>query len=414
MQVSLNIHNKKNSILLLLGVGISTLGDFIYLIAINIMVIKLTGSPAAVAGLWIMGPIASILTKFWSGSLVDRMNKRSLMIITDIFRAIVVIVIPFLTSIWLIYVCLFFLSVARAFFEPTSMTYITSLIPQEKRKQFNSFRSLITSGAFLVGPAIAGVLLIFSSVQTAIWINAISFLVSAFVLFLLPNIEKKGKSKQPQSMSLKVLKADWNHVIQFSRQNSYIVKVYFLAQFFFVIALGMDAQEVVFTQKVLGLSEADFGFLISITGIGSILGAATVSVFAKKLSLRLLMGVGYIMVALGYLIYAFSFSFMSVAIGFIILGYFYAFSNTGFMTFYQNNIPTEIMGRILSVFGTIQSMFQIIFIMLIGFTGEIIPLRYSIVIASLLVVSISLLLIKMTYHPSRGKYFTEVNEALKM
>lgn len=84
------------------------------------------------------------------------------------------------------------------------------------------------------------------------------------------------------------------------------------------------------------------------------------------------------------------------------------------MTFYQNNIPTEIMGRILSVFGTIQSMFQIIFIMLIGFTGEIIPLRYSIVIASLLVVSISLLLIKMTYHPSRGKYFTEVNEALKM
>lgn len=414
MQVSLNIHNKKNSILLLLGVGISTLGDFIYLIAINIMVIKLTGSPAAVAGLWIMGPIASILTKFWSGSLVDRMNKRSLMIITDIFRAIVVIVIPFLTSIWLIYVCLFFLSVARAFFEPTSMTYITSLIPQEKRKQFNSFRSLITSGAFLVGPAIAGVLLIFSSVQTAIWINAISFLVSAFVLFLLPNIEKKGKSKQPQSMSLKVLKADWNHVIQYSRQNSYIVKVYFLAQFFFVIALGMDAQEVVFTQKVLGLSEADFGFLISITGIGSILGAATVSVFAKKLSLRLLMGVGYIMVALGYLIYAFSFSFMSVAIGFIILGYFYAFSNTGFMTFYQNNIPTEIMGRILSVFGTIQSMFQIIFIMLIGFTGEIIPLRYSIVIASLLVLSTSLLLIKMTYHPSRGKYFTEVNEALKM
>lgn len=414
MQVSLNIHNKKNSILLLLGVGISTLGDFIYLIAINIMVIKLTGSPAAVAGLWIMGPIASILTKFWSGSLVDRMNKRSLMIITDIFRAIVVIVIPFLTSIWLIYVCLFFLSVARAFFEPTSMTYITSLIPQEKRKQFNSFRSLITSGAFLVGPAIAGVLLIFSSVQTAIWINAISFLVSAFVLFLLPNIEKKGKSKQPQSMSLKVLKADWNHVIQFSRQNSYIVKVYFLAQFFFVIALGMDAQEVVFTQKVLGLSEADFGFLISITGIGSILGAATVSVFAKKLSLRLLMGIGYIMVALGYLIYAFSFSFMSVAIGFIILGYFYAFSNTGFMTFYQNNIPTEIMGRILSVFGTIQSMFQIIFIMLIGFTGEIIPLRYSIVIASLLVLSTSLLLIKMTYHPSRGKYFTEDSEALKM
>jgi MFS family permease len=400
--------------LLLFGVGISTLGDFIYLVAINILVIKLTGSPVAVAGLWIMGPIASILTKFWSGSIVDRMNKRTLMIITDVFRAIVVAIIPFLTSIWLIYVCLFFLSVARAFFEPTSMTYITSLVPQEHRKRFNSFRSLVTSGAFLVGPAIAGVLLMITSAKISIWINAITFIISAILLFLLPNLDKKAKAKQSYSLSLKVLKNDWNAVIQFSRNNSYIVKVYFLAQFFMVVAIGMDAQEVVFTQQVLGLSGADYGFLISITGIGSIVGASTVSVFAKKMSIRLLMGIGYMMVALGYIIYAFSFSFLSVAIGFIILGYFNAFSNTGFMTFYQNNVPTKMMGRILSVFGTFQSMFQIVFIMLIGFTGEIIPLRYSIVIASMLILGVSILLIMMIYRPSRKMYFNEDSEALKI
>lgn len=414
MQESINVHNKNSSILLLLGIGTSTLGGFIYLVAINILVIKLTGSPAAVAGLWIMGPIASILTKFWSGSLVDRMNNRRLMIITDIIRAILVIIIPFFTTLWLIYVCLFFLSVARAFFEPTSMKYITSLVPQEQRKQFNSFRSLITSGAFLVGPAIAGVLLIFTSAQFAIWISAVLFVISTFILYLLPNLESQGQSEQSQTLSLKVLMNDWGHVIQFSRKNAYIVKVYFLVQLFFVMALGMDAQEVVFTQKVLGLSEADYGFLISITGIGAILGAATVSVFAKKLSLRLLMGIGFLIVALGYIIYAFSFSFMSVAIGFIILGYFYAFANTGFMTFYQNNVPINMMGRILSVFGTFQSVFQIVFIMLIGFTGEIIPLRYSIVVASLLVLFTSLLLIMMIYHPSRKIYYNEDNSVLKM
>lgn len=409
-----NVHNKKNSILLLLGIGTSTLGGFIYLVAINILVIKLTGSPAAVAGLWIMGPIASILTKFWSGSLVDRMNNRRLMIITDMIRAILVIIIPFLTSIWLIYVCLFFLSVARAFFEPTSMTYITSLVPQEQRKQFNSFRSLITSGAFLVGPAIAGVLLIFTSAQVAIWISAISFLISALVLYLLPDLGRQEQSEQSQTLSLKVLMNDWGHVLQFSRKNNYIVRVYFLVQLFFVMALGMDAQEVVFTQKVLGLSEADYGFLISITGIGALIGAATVSLFAKKLSLRVLMGIGFLIVALGYMMYAFSFSFTSVAMGFIILGYSYAFANTGFMTFYQNNVPIPMMGRILSVFGTFQSLFQIVFIMLIGFTGEIIPLRYSIVGASLLVLFVSILLIRMIYHPSRKIYFNEDNNVLKM
>ena len=399
--------SKKNSVLLLVGIGTSTFGDFIYLVAINILVLQLTNSAAAVAGLWIMGPIASILTKFWSGSLIDRMNKRNLMIAADIFRALLVAVIPFLTSIWLIYFCLFFLSVAKAFFEPTSMTYITKLIPQDQRKKFNSFRSLVTSGAFLVGPAIAGVLLIISSTDVAIWINAFTFTISAIILLLLPNLEKNENIAHSKMMSLTTLKLDWKYVISFSKKNNYIVAVYAIAQFIMIIALGMDAQEVVFTQKVLGLSEADFGYLMSITGIGHIAGSLTVSIFSKKISIQQLMGIGYIMVAVGYLIYAFSFSFLSVAVGFILLGYFNAFCGTGFMTFVQNNVPTDMMGRILSVFGTFQSVFQIGFILLIGFTGEFLPLRYSIIIASILNMGVSLALIFLVFRPSRKIYFSE-------
>ncbi|QOR68250.1 MFS transporter [Cytobacillus suaedae] len=402
--------SKKNSLLLLFGIGTSTFGDFIYLVAINILVLQITNSAAAVAGLWIMGPIASILTKFWSGSVIDRMNKRNLMIASDIFRALLVAVIPFLTSIWLIYACLFFLSIAKAFFEPTSMTYITKLIPQEQRKKFNSFRSLVTSGAFLMGPAIAGILLIISSAKVAIWINSVTFIISAIILLLLPNLEKNNSISQGNVLSLTNLKQDWRHVLVFSKDSKYIVMIYAIAQFIMVIALGMDAQEVVFTQKVLGLSEAEFGYLISITGIGHIIGALTVSVFSKRLSIQQLIGIGYLMVAIGYLIYAFSFSFTSVAVGFIILGYFNAFYNTGFMTFVQNNVPTDMMGRILSVFGTFQSFLQIAFILLIGFTGEILELRYTIIIASVLNMVVSLALILLVYRPSRAIFFRETNE----
>nr|WP_319418058.1 MFS transporter [Virgibacillus necropolis] len=271
----------------------------------------------------------------------------------------------------------------------------------------------MTSGAFLVGPAIAGVLLLITSAEISIWINSVSFLVSAVMLYLLPNVEKKEKVEASQSFNSKLLKKDWKKVIFFSRNNPYIVKIYFLAQFFMVVALGMDAQEVVFTQQVLHLSETDFGILISITGVGSIIGALTVSMLAKKMSIKLLMGVGYMMVAVGYLIYAFSFSFWSVAIGFIILGYFNAFSNTGSMTFYQNNVPIDMMGRISSVYGTFQSLFQIIFILLIGFTGEIIPLRYSVIAASILILCISLLQLMMINKPEKQKYFSEEKEELQ-
>lgn len=93
----------KNKLLLLSGTGISRLGDFMYLIALNLMVLNSTNSPAAVAGLWIVGPIATVVTKIWSGSIVDRLNKRSIMLITDIIRAGLIGCIPLFDSIWAIY-----------------------------------------------------------------------------------------------------------------------------------------------------------------------------------------------------------------------------------------------------------------------------------------------------------------------
>ncbi|WP_153462168.1 MULTISPECIES: MFS transporter [Sediminibacillus] len=402
---------KLNATLLLAGVGISSFGDFVYLVAINVLVLQLTGSAAAVAGLWIMGPVASILTKFWSGSLIDRMNKRRLMILTDVFRALLVAVIPFIATVWLIYFCLFFLSVAKAFFEPTSVSYITGVIPKQQRKRFNSFRSLVTSGAFLVGPAIAGVLLMVTSASIAIWINAVSFLFSAILLSWLPNLDVEDDTSR--TFSWKLLREDWHQVIDFSKNHQYVMLVYLVAQLFMVAALGMDAQEVVFTQRVLGLTEADFGLLISITGAGSIAGAATITILAKKLSIRLLVASGYLLVAAGYLIYAFSFSFWSVATGFIILGFFNAFSSTGLLTFYQNNVPLSIMGRISSVYGSLQSLLQILFILLIGFTGDLVPLRYSIIAGSLLIAALSVILTVLVYQPSRSRHFAEESETLE-
>jgi MFS family permease len=389
--------------------GISTLGDFIYLVAINVLVLKLTGSAAAVAGLWIIGPIASMLTKFWSGSIIDRLNIRRIMIGTDIIRAALVAIIPFFSSIWLIYLCLFFLSISKAFFEPAALTYITNIVPEKGRKQFNSFRSLITSSAFLIGPAISGALLLITSVSISIWINAFSFIVSAIMVYLLPNVYSEV-DVTARKISLKILKSDWKDVFNFSQSNLFIVKVYFLAQLFMIVALGMDAQEVVFTQKVLNLSETEYGLLISLTGVGSILGATTVSMVAKKLSIRVLISVGYFMVSVGYLVYAFSFSFWSVAIGFMVLGFFNSFSGTGFMTFYQNNVPIKMMGRISSIYGIFQSYLQVIFILLIGFTGDIIPVRYSIIAASTFMLVISIWQIKLVLMPSKSEYFSEETE----
>ena len=275
----------KYPLLLLSGVGIANLGAWIYLIALNVLVYNMGGSALAVATLYVIKPLATLFTNAWSGSMIDRLNKRKLMIHLDIYRALFIAILPLLPSIWIVYVFVFFISMASAIYEPTAMTYMTKLIPVEQRQRFNSLRSLIGSGASVIGPSIAGALLIASTPEFAIYMNAIAFLLSGVITLLLPNLDKKSDSHTSNdTLSLAVLKKDWNIVLNFSKKSLYIVFVYFLFQGVMVLAAANDSLELSFAKEVLLLTDSEYGFLVSIAGAGFILGAITNTILSNSAS----------------------------------------------------------------------------------------------------------------------------------
>lgn len=155
------IESWKYPAFLLGAIGISTISEWIYFISLNLIVLKETGSALAVSILYILKPLAALFTNVWSGSLIDRLHQRNLMIALDFIRAVCIAVIPLLLSIWpvySIYFIVFFINMANSMFRPASMAYITKLIPPDHRKRFNSLRALLDSGGFLLGPSIAGML----------------------------------------------------------------------------------------------------------------------------------------------------------------------------------------------------------------------------------------------------------------
>ncbi|HFK1462193.1 MFS transporter [Bacillus sp. YAF12_1] len=397
----------KYPLLLLSGVGIANLGAWIYLIALNVLVYNMGGSALAVAALYVIKPLATLFTNAWSGSMIDRLNKRKLMIHLDIYRALFIAILPLLPSIWIVYVFVFFISMASAIYEPTAMTYMTKLIPVEQRQRFNSLRSLIGSGAFLIGPAIAGVLLIASTPEIAIYINAIAFLLSGFITLFLPNLDKKEASDTTSNtLSLTVLKKDWNTVINFSRKHVYVVCVYFLFQSMFVLATATDSLELSFAKEVLLLTDSEYGFLVSIAGAGFILGAITNTILSKKLAPSLLIGIGSLFIAIGYLIYAFSNVFLIAAIGFFILSFSMVYANTGFYTFYQNNIPVHMMGRIGSIYGLVIAIVTIFVTILSGVATQFISIQLVVIVGSLIMLFITIVLCVFTLFPSQSKLYS--------
>ncbi|HHB1653295.1 MFS transporter [Bacillus sp. TE8-1] len=397
----------KYPLLLLSGVGIANLGAWIYLIALNVLVYNMGGSALAVATLYVIKPLATLFTNAWSGSMIDRLNKRNLMIHLDIYRALFIAILPLLPSLWIVYVFVFFISMASAIYEPTAMTYMTKLIPVEQRQRFNSLRSLIGSGAFLIGPAIAGVLLIASTPEYAIYINAIAFLLSGFITLLLPNLDKKEDSDTTSNtLSLTVLKKDWNTVINFSRKHVYVVCVYFLFQSMFVLATATDSLELSFAKEVLLLTDSEYGFLVSIAGAGFILGAITNTILSKKLAPSFLIGIGSLFIAIGYIIYAFSNVFLIAAIGFFILSFSMAYANTGFYTFYQNNVPVHIMGRIGSIYGLVIALVTIFITILSGVATQFISIQLVVIVGSLIMLFITIVLCVFTLFPSQSKLYS--------
>ncbi|WP_461673140.1 MFS transporter [Priestia megaterium] len=385
--------------LLLFGIGTSNIGDWIYLIALNVMMLDMTNSPLAVSGLYMIKPLAALCTNIWSGSLIDRMNKRKLMMFLDWMRAGIIVCLPFFSSILIIYVLVFIISMASSMFRPTSMVYITKLIPIEKRKRFNSLRSLIDSGGFLLGPAAAGALFMIGTPAFAIYANAAALVVSGMVTLLMPNLDIKTEAKE-NKLSVNTIGEDWKAVFRFSRANRYIMTIYVLFSFLMVMATAIDSLEVSFATKVIHLSESEYGFLLSVAGAGIMIGAVINTLFAKKLSTNVLIGAGSVGVSLGYLLYACSSSFQTIGAGFFSLSFALAFASAGFQTFYQNSIPVDMMGRVGSIYGLLESLLIIIMTFLCGMAAHIVSIQGAVIGGSLVMLLSTVVLFLCTLKPA--------------
>ncbi|MFK5708761.1 MFS transporter [Lysinibacillus boronitolerans] len=393
--------------ILLCSIGVSSVGEWIYFIALNLIVLNLTESALAVSGLYIVRAISSLFTNFWSGSLIDRFNKKKLMIILNMIQSILIVILPCFSSLVWMYVFVFIITVASSMYQPTSMTYITKLIPVEQRKRFNALRSLLDSGAFLTGPAIAGFLFTVGTPYMAIYLNAIALFLSACITFKMPNIEALEKfiNRTEKASLFRVLLLDWQMVIRFSLKNSYVMVVYLLFSAIIILMTATDSLEAAFATQILALSEGEYGILVSIAGVGVLFGSLTNSVIVEKIPTSWLIGMGSLVTALGYLIFTSSFSFLIAAIGCFVLSFATAFANTGFYTFYQNNIPSESMGRIGSIYGFFEALFIIIFTTIFGIFAEWITIRSVVISASFMMAFVAVILLWLNIKPSKSHYY---------
>lgn len=348
---------------MLIAIACASCGDWLYLIALNLKVYEQAEqAAAAVAILYMIKPAAGLLMNSWAGSIIDRLDNRKLMIILYVIRISGIAGMIIANSLWQIYVLVFFVAAAGAIFEPASLPYITGLIQKRHWQKFNSYRSIADGSGFVIGPAAAGTLVGAGSVEIALGVNIVLLLAAAIICIALPSV-KATTEEMPEKGWLKVWREDWRLVTDFSKKFVMLTFLLLLFSCITVMTAAVDSMEVAFSAEAIGLSEPAYGLLVSIAGIGFISGSVLLTILSRHCRSIQLLTYGGTGGALGYVLFAFSGSFLPASLGVFILSGALAFANAGYVTYMQEHIPVERMGRMMSMYQSIEA------ILIIGMTA---------------------------------------------
>jgi MFS family permease len=161
----------------------SDLGTFMDLIAINVLMYVATGSSGWLAATMAFRTLGGVLASLFSGVLADRFDRRKIMINTDIFRAIIILcLIPFPHPIMIIVVS-FLIGLTSSFFAVSYSAEIPQIFGQDKVLETNALIARLTSISLVCGFIGAGLLTDFLGYKVTLFIDAITYIVSALVLF---------------------------------------------------------------------------------------------------------------------------------------------------------------------------------------------------------------------------------------
>jgi DHA3 family macrolide efflux protein-like MFS transporter len=330
------------------GQLVSTMGTALTSLAASIYVFQETGSAMSV-GLMLMATAApSLLVGLFAGVLVDRYDRKRIMVIADILRAVLVFLIPILVplSIFWLYGIVMVTSAIGQFFDPAQESVLPEVASEEELAAANSLMAISSFGATAIGFAASGLLASAANLNWAFYLDAISFLFSAFCIFLVRVKPIQAEGETNAKLVIRNLKVGVQQLF-----DTPILRSLFTSSLPTLVAFGLsNALLLPFALRALKATEFEYGLQEGLTSLGFVAGSLVMASIFDRMREGAWIAIGFIGMALLSIAYSFTHSIpMAIAIV-AISGFFNAPSAIGRRTAVQRNTPREMRGRVNSVF----------------------------------------------------------------
>lgn len=344
---------------------ISLTGDWFSTIVLSVLVVAYSpgNEGLAISGLLMARFIPPMLISPIAGVLVDRFDRRNLLIFSNVMR--VFVVLGFLPTtqnpdlLWLIYLLSIMQFILSAIFEPGQSAIIPSLIPFRELILANTLVSVTWSVMLALGAVLGGIVTTLLGAQVALIIDALTFVLAAVLLWRI-NVPERQDDIQLDA-SLNAEDKSFNEGLRFIRKTPAVGAALFIK---FGSSLGnVDTLMTIFATQIfvftitMGGQEygADgqlaLGIMYSAFGLGAILGPLLMNRFSdgRVLTLRRLIIIAFIWIALGWILLGTAGTLLVFCLGLIVRAMGGSVNWTYSAVILQKSTPDAYLGRIFSI-----------------------------------------------------------------
>ncbi len=334
---------------------VSSIGDWLYLVALLIIVYRESSDPVLLGVVGAARVLPYVVLSIPAGFVADRFDRRMVLLVTDVARGLIMLALGVLVAtdgpIAAIVGLAILATCFSAFFSPAIGAYLPALVKDERELgPANSAWSTLDNLAFIIGPAIAGVLIATIGLTVAFVLNAVSFAVVAVVLWGLPVgralRESKDDAETGTDTGTEAAAARATERRSMLRPIAGLAIADITAAFAFG---GLGILTVVLAVERLGAGEEGTGYLNAAIGVGAVIGAVVSGGLVLRTGLRAPLIAGSLVLGAGL-------AALGLAPGLALALVAMAIASGGSLvvevastTLFQRVVPDAIRGRALGV-----------------------------------------------------------------
>lgn len=367
---------------LLVGEFISSVGDWLYLVALLVIVYERSNDAVLLGIVGAARVLPYVLLSVPAGIVADRFDRRLILLATDLARGAIMLAMAAIVAfggegapLWPIVGLAILATCFSSFFGPTIGSFLPTLVGDESRLgPANSAWASLDNLAFIIGPAIAGVLISLSGLTAAFLLNAVSFLVVAAILWRLPSPRGRTAADASDTAATPAGPAAAGTTAEPTREpstapperarvppasRSILVPVAGLA-FLDVVAGfvfgGLSVLTVVLATLSLHAGEEATGYLNAAIGVGGLLGAVVSGALVLRPRLGPTLIGGAVLLGLGLAALGAVSSVVPALVAMAVASAGSLLIEVVDATIFQRVVPDALRGRALGVIATVSTL----------------------------------------------------------